>query len=184
MGVFRRVRDPPPNRTVRNAAAGLAVSLARRTLPKQALSYVAVGAAGTLLDFALFGLLVRSGVWVPASVAVAFLVATSVQFLMNRHWSFGATREPPGAQALPYASVTLVTLLLTVLLVEIGTRLLHLPPLVSKALSIPPTGALSFIANRYWTFGSVLRPTHLEPDPPDAGSSAGEARRRHESSRG
>lgn len=123
------------------------------TLSRQALSYAAIGVTGTLLDVTLFGLLVRAGTWVPAAVTITFFLATALQFFLNRHWSFRATQQPASAQALPYAVVTLAAWLLTVLLVEMGTRLIHATPLVSKILSIPPVGMLSFIANRYWTFG-------------------------------
>lgn len=127
------------------------------TLQRQFVAYGVVGVAGTLIDVGLFWLLVRASVWTPAAVTLAFLTATAVQFFLNRHWSFRAFHRPAGIQAPEYAIVTIVTLLLTIAIVESAIAWVHVSPITAKALSIPPTAIVGFVANRHLTFGAGMR---------------------------
>ena len=128
-----------------------------RDISRQFTAYAIVGLAGTVLDLSLFACFVKLGVWTPLAVTAAFFVATAAQFVANRNWSFRALHRPAIAQAPVYAIVTFVNWLLAVAIVEAGVARLHLAPLIAKALSIPPTALLGFIANRYLTFGPGWR---------------------------
>ncbi|MGA8535560.1 MAG: GtrA family protein [Candidatus Tumulicola sp.] len=132
---------------------------APREVVRQLTAYAVVGVIGTVLDVALFWVLVRLGVWIPLAVTLAFFGATAAQFVLNRHWSFRASHRPAIVQVPIYAIVTFVNLLLTLALVEAGIGLLHLSPIAAKVFSIPPTALVGFVANRYLTFGIGVRAT-------------------------
>jgi putative flippase GtrA len=137
---FRRAPTAPP------------VTRISRELVRQVVAYGIVGVFGTLLDLGLFSALVRLGAYIPLAVTLAFFGATAAQFALNRQWSFRAYHRPAIVQAPIYAIVTFVNWLLALALVEIGIRYLHLSPIAAKAVSIPPTALIGFVANRYLTF--------------------------------
>jgi putative flippase GtrA len=127
--------------------------------------FVVVGVLGTALDFALLWLLLRAGVWSPLAVSAAYLTATAAQFVANRAYSFRAFDRPALDQARTYAVVSAINWGVAVAFVELGTALFAplgyptLAPLMAKALSIPPSVAVSFFGNRHLTFGRGIRAT-------------------------
>ena len=124
--------------------------------------FVVVGVLGTALDFALFCLLLRAGVCQPAAVSVAYLGATAAQFVANRYYSFRSFDRPPLDQARTYAVVSAINWGVALAFVELGTAVFALPPLLAKAISIPPSVAVSFFGNRHLTFGGGIRATARE----------------------
>jgi putative flippase GtrA len=121
--------------------------------------FFVVGVVGTALDFVLLWLLLRLGIWSPAAVTIAYVSATVAQFAANRHWSFRNFDRGAMAQARTYAAVAGANLLVALAFVEIGNFVLGLPPLMAKALSIPPSVLVSFFGNRNLTFGRGIRAT-------------------------
>jgi putative flippase GtrA len=121
--------------------------------------FVIVGVVGTALDFGLLWLLLRGGVWQPLAVSVAYVVATGVQFVLNRHYSFRSFDRAAVDQARTYLVVSAINWLVAVACVQAGTQALGLAPLWAKALSIPPSVIVSFLGNRYLTFGRGIRAT-------------------------
>jgi putative flippase GtrA len=67
--------------------------------------FAVVGVLGTALDFALLWALLRTGLWQPAAVSIAYLTATAAQFVANRYYSFRAFDRAPIDQARTYAVV-------------------------------------------------------------------------------
>jgi putative flippase GtrA len=124
--------------------------------------FVVVGVLGTALDFALLWLLLRAGVWQPAAVSVAYLSATAAQFVANRYYSFRSFDRAPLDQARTYAVVSAINWGVALAFVELGTAVFALPPLAAKAMSIPPSVAVSFYGNRHLTFGGGIRATVRE----------------------
>jgi len=131
-----------------------------RELGRQIVSYGVVGVIGTATDVGLFWAMIRAGVWPAVAVSAAFISATALQFLLNRHVSFRAYDRPAFGQARTYVVVTAANWLVALLFVEGGLRIFHLDPLLAKAISIPPTAAIGFIGNRCLTFGPGIRATY------------------------
>ncbi|HVA32804.1 MAG TPA: GtrA family protein [Candidatus Baltobacteraceae bacterium] len=119
--------------------------------------FAVVGVLGTALDFALLWLLMRWRVWLPLAVSGAYVTATVAQFVANRHWAFRSFERSAIAQGRTYAVVSAVNWGVAVAVVQIGVLVWGLPPLAAKALSIPPSVAVSFFGNRYLTFGRGIR---------------------------
>ncbi|HTU81093.1 MAG TPA: GtrA family protein [Candidatus Acidoferrales bacterium] len=123
-------------------------------------AYAVVGVIGTALDFGFFWALIRLGTWTAVAVTLAFGGATAVQFFLNRHWTFRSFDRPALHQARTYLVVIVANWLVALVVVESGTRLLHLPPLVAKAISIPPSALMGYAGNRFLTFGGGIRSTY------------------------
>jgi putative flippase GtrA len=121
--------------------------------------FAVVGVLGTVLDFALLWALLRAGVWQPAAVSIAYLTATAAQFVANRYYSFRSFDRAPIDQARTYAVVSAINWGVALAFVELGTAVFALPPLAAKAISIPPSVAVSFFGNRHLTFGAGIRAT-------------------------
>lgn len=106
------------------------------------------------MDVALLWLLLRAGVWTPAAVTVAYVAATAAQFFANRHYTFRAADRPAALQGVAYALVCVANWLVALGCVEAAGAWFALSPMAAKALSIPPSAAVSFLGNRYFTFAS------------------------------
>jgi putative flippase GtrA len=119
--------------------------------------FTIVGIVGTAIDFALFWLLLRAGLWEPAAVTIAYCLATATQFVLNRQYSFRSFDRAALDQARTYAVVSLANLGVALAFVQIGTQVAHLQPMIAKAISIPPSVAVSFFGNRYLAFGPGIR---------------------------
>lgn len=123
----------------------------RRTSAQLA-RYCGVGASGYVVNLAVtaFGLTVLELPVVIAAV-LAFGVAASTNFLLNRRWTF-ASRDPRRArQGGRFLLASLAALgcglALLTLLVSSGVR-----DLSAQALSVAAATPVGFMLNRRWTF--------------------------------
>jgi putative flippase GtrA len=126
-------------------------------LTRQLVAYVAIGALATGLDVALFWAFVHVHAAVAVAVTLAFFMATAVQFFLNRHLAFAAFDRPAASQARTYVLVVVASWLVALGVVEAGVRLFGFAPLVSKAISIPPSALVGFLGSRYLAFGPGVR---------------------------
>ena len=108
----------------------------------------------TIVDFCTLILLVEFGhVWyVAATVSGAFCGAV-VNFILGRHWSFEAAHEGVRGQAIRYAAVATVSLVLNSLGVYVLTEYAGLHYTMSKAISALSVGILvNFPLHRRFVF--------------------------------
>jgi putative flippase GtrA len=123
---------------------------------RHAVKYGIVGVINVTLDFALYALLVSLGLWYPLAKATSLVVATVNGYTLNRSWTFRAG---------PHRNIVL-TKYVTVQASCLGGNIALLVPLVeiaglhkitAQAIVVPIIALSSFIAQRLWTFGDVLR---------------------------
>ena len=76
-------------------------------LQKQALRFLAVGAFTALVDFASYRLLLALDLPITPAKAIGFVLGTTLSYLLNRAWTFGAGQHAVGRFLVLYA-VTLV----------------------------------------------------------------------------
>lgn len=131
-----------------------------RELVRQVFFYGTVGVIGTSIDVGLLWVFLWLKLTPVVAVTLAYFTATAVQFFLNRHWSFRAFDRAAIHQFRAYVVVVLANWFVAVAFVEGGIHLFGLPPLVAKALSIPPSFAVGFLGNRYLTFGPGIRATY------------------------
>lgn len=124
----------------------------RRELLRQFVSYGVVGVVGVALNAGFFWLLLRAHVWLWVAVTLAFFGSTAVQFYLNRHFSFRVYDRQFQRQMLSYG-IGVVNWLLQLLIVEVGTHVVHLEPFAAWAISVPVNAIVGFAGNRYIAFG-------------------------------
>ena len=113
--------------------------------------FLAVGAVGTLVDFALFVSL-QTWVGVPTLAANTFSYSVGIvnNFVWHRRWTWAHARKTLGAQFAQFVVISLSALALNNVLV------LWLAPVSGAAVAkILATGigvGWNFFANHFWTF--------------------------------
>jgi putative flippase GtrA len=109
----------------------------------------------TIVDFSSLIFLVEIGrVWYVAATATGALLGAIVNFILGRHWSFMAGHDAIHGQAIRYAAVAGVSLVLNSLGVYLLTDYLHIHYAISKAITAFLVGILfNFPLHRRFVFG-------------------------------
>lgn len=117
-----------------------------------------VGGTGFAVNLGVYTLCVHViGIDYHVSAVVAFLVAVTNNFLLNRHWTFDAGGGQVRFQAPRFFAVSLLaftfSFLLLVLLVEVG----GLAKVPAQALAVAASTPLNFLGNKLWSFRASAR---------------------------
>jgi putative flippase GtrA len=127
-------KAPPPPKT-------------SRSLPR----FLIIGVLSFLVDAGT--LYLTHGVlrwWLPLATTLAYAVAFTVNFSLNRLWTFGSSAALTG-QAARYIALTAVNYLITLLMVN-GLAALGMSYLLAKVLSAAVIAGINYIAYRNWVF--------------------------------
>jgi putative flippase GtrA len=120
----------------------------------QLIRFGLVGASGFVVNLAVYALFVHAvGIPYQLAAVLAWLVAVSSNFVLNRHWTFD---RPDGAvrhQAVRFflvslAAFALVNLVLLTLLVE-QAGMAKVP---AQALAVAAATPFNFLGNKLWSF--------------------------------
>jgi putative flippase GtrA len=128
---------------VREAVASLGPAFTR---------YCLVGGSGYVVNAAIFWVAARFAPY-PVAFALAFAVAATSNFCLNRRWTFAATNHRPAAtQFRRFLTVSVVALGSDLAVLSLLVESAALPKFVSALVAIAFTTPVSFGANRLWTF--------------------------------
>ena len=119
----------------------------------QLLRFGAVGGSGYVVNIIVFSLAVHTldrGHLVAATLA--FLVAVTNNFLLNRHWTFDAREGHAGFQAARFFTVSVCAFALNLVVLELLITRGGLAEVPSQALAIVAATPLSFVGNKLWSF--------------------------------
>ena len=86
------------------------------------------------------------------AATVAFLVAVTNNFLLNRHWTFDARAGHAGFQAARFFTVSVCAFLLNLAVLRLLVAGVGLPEVPAQALAIVAATPLSFVGNKLWSF--------------------------------
>jgi putative flippase GtrA len=118
-----------------------------RSLPR----FLIIGVLSFILDagtlFLTHGLL---HVWLPLATTLAYAVAFTVNFGLNRLWTFGSTAALTG-QATRYAVLIGVNYLITLLMVN-GIAAIGISYLLAKVMATAVIAGINYVAYRNWVF--------------------------------
>jgi putative flippase GtrA len=120
---------------------------------------VRFGAAGgfiTGLDLALVWLLSRF-LAPTLAVAIAYLVAMSIHFCLNKFWVFQNRDLEYVRQMWKYGLTVLVCWCCTVAVFSLGMHLVTTHILLAKLIAIPPTTLLGYLMMRKFVFALPAR---------------------------
>jgi dolichol-phosphate mannosyltransferase len=120
----------------------------------QLIRFGVVGASGFVVNLAVYALFVHAiGVPYQLAAVLAWLVAVSSNFVLNRHWTFDRPDGRVRHQALRFflvslAAFALVNLVLLTLLVE-QAGLAKVP---AQAFAVAAATPFNFLGNKLWSF--------------------------------
>lgn len=109
----------------------------------------------TVVDFSCLIFLVEIGhVWYVAATATGAFLGAIVNFMLGRHWTFTADDDAVRGQAIRYAAVSVMSLILNSLSVYLLTDYLDIHYAVSRVISAFLVGILfNFPLHRRFVFG-------------------------------
>jgi len=147
----------PPDKTTASARSPLALLRVPdlRRVPRsdwiQLVRFLAVGLSGYVVNLLVFWAVTSAAAhYIPAAI-VAFIVAWSNNFLLNRYWTFRRGDEALVGQGLRYLLVCLVALAANLvilhLLVDAG-----LGEIYAQAIAIILVTPLNYLLSRRWSF--------------------------------
>lgn len=117
----------------------------------QAVRFLLVGAGTAVADFATYRLLLMLDVPVTPAKAAGFMVGTTLSYLLNRAWTFGASEHAVGRFLAVYAVTLVANLAVNAgALAVLGdvTGAITLAWLVAQAVA----SALNFLGMRHLVF--------------------------------
>ena len=120
----------------------------------QLVKFSAVGATGYVVNLAVYSTLVKvASVHYILAAVLAFCVAVTNNFLLNRHWTFRATDGHMGFQAARFFTVSVLALGLNLIVLELLVSVGDMDKVVAQAIAILAATPLNFIGNKLWSFG-------------------------------
>ena len=121
------------------------------TLP-QPLKFLLVGAAGFVVNLAVFALLYEVGVPYVADSIVSYTISNALMYLGNRYFTFALGHEGFWAAYGRYALVGVVIVALNAGLLAALVELGGLHPTLAQGVSLLLLTPAAFYLNKRWTF--------------------------------
>jgi dolichol-phosphate mannosyltransferase len=119
----------------------------------QLMKFSMVGATGYVVNLSVFTALVKLGGihYIPAAI-LAFCVAVTNNFLLNRHWTFRARDGHAGFQAARFLTVSLIALGFNLIVLEVLVSVAGFEKVGAQAIAILAATPLNFVGNKLWSF--------------------------------
>ena len=119
----------------------------------QLLKFGLVGGSGYVINLAVFAVLAGNlGVHHAIAAVGAFAVAVTNNFLWNRYWTFGPGDGPAGFQAARFFVVSLASLAINLVVLEVLVASGSVGELTAQAIAVAVAMPFNFLGNRLWTF--------------------------------
>jgi putative flippase GtrA len=122
-----------------------------------------VGASGYVVNLAVFQAVYSAGAGHIAAATVAFLVAVTSNYLLNRRWTFAhAAQTAKRVQAPRFLAVSLAAFAASLLVLETLVSTAHVPAVVAQACAIVVVTPVGFLGQKLWSFRPA-RPLRAAP---------------------
>ena len=119
---------------------------------RQIVKYAIVGVTNVAIDFVLYAVLVDAGLGYVLAKVLSLAVATANGYTFNRLWTFRAGRHRHSMAARYYA-VQCFCLALNLVLLALLIEVADVGEVPAQAIALPFVAGVSFLINRFWTFG-------------------------------
>jgi putative flippase GtrA len=119
----------------------------------QLVKFCLVGGTGYVVNLTVFAL--AAGVLDVhhlAAAGLAYLVAVTNNFLLNRHWTFGAGDGHAGFQAARFFTVSTSAALVAAGVLELLVSVAGMAAVPAQALAIVVATPVNFVGNKMWSF--------------------------------
>ncbi len=121
----------------------------------QLLRFCLVGGTGFFVNLTVFALATGVlGVHYLGAAALAYVVAVTNNFLLNRHWTFRAHRGHAGFQAARFFAVSTAAALLAAAVLELLISVGGVTEIPAQAIAIATAMPLNFVGNKMWSFSA------------------------------
>ena len=119
----------------------------------QLVRFGVVGGTGYVVNLAVYSALVAGAdVHYVTAAVLAFCVAVTNNFLLNRHWTFKATHGRATFQAPRFLTVSLIALGFNLVVLELLVGVAGVSKIPGQAVAILAATPLNFIGNKLWSF--------------------------------
>ena len=119
----------------------------------QLVKFGLVGGSGYLINLAVFAVLVGNlGLHHTLAALGAFAIAVTNNFLLNRYWTFTAGDGHAGFQAMRFFVVSLGSLAINLMALEVLLDGTGLGELYAQAIAVAIAMPFNFLGNKLWTF--------------------------------
>lgn len=121
----------------------------------QLMKFALVGGSGYLINLAVFSVLSGNlGLHHAIAAVGSFCVAVTSNFLVNRHWTFGAGDGHAGFQGLRFFAVSVGALLINLAALEALLAGTSAGVLTAQAIAVAIAMPFNFLSNKLWTFAA------------------------------
>jgi putative flippase GtrA len=110
-----------------------------------------VGAAGYVVNLAVYASLIHGGIHYLFAATCSFLVAVTSNYVWNRLWTFRHRRRGVAAQGVRFFVVALASLGANLFVLQVLIAL-GAGKLVGQAIAIVLVTPLNFLGNKLWSF--------------------------------
>jgi putative flippase GtrA len=141
-----------PAGTLPRRRTRLAASLRSPRNWGQLAQFCVVGAVGFVINLAVYRTLVHHGVEFLVAALCSFLVAVTCNYALNRIWTFREHRGHIGIQGMRFFVVSLASLGMNLLLLELLVGAAGVEKVVGQAIAIVLVTPLNFVGNKLWSF--------------------------------
>jgi dolichol-phosphate mannosyltransferase len=119
----------------------------------QLVRFSIVGGSGYVINLAVYSLLVAVADlhYIPAAM-LAFCVAVTNNFLLNRHWTFRATDGSAAFQAPRFLMVSVAALAFNLIVLELLVGVAGISKIPGQAAAVLAATPLNFVGNKLWSF--------------------------------
>ncbi len=122
----------------------------------QLVRFSLVGASGYAINLAVYSTLVLGfDVQYVVAALVAFCVAVTNNFALNRSWTFRATEGRMTFQAPRFLIVSLLALGVNLIVLELLVGAAGVPKVPGQAVAILVATPLNFVGNKLWSFSRL-----------------------------
>jgi putative flippase GtrA len=119
----------------------------------QLVRFSLVGGSGYAVNLAVYStLVVAFDVQYVIAAMIAFCVAVTNNFMINRRWTFKATDGSVTFQAPRFLIVSLCALGLNLIVLELLVDVLDVHKVVAQAAAILAATPVNFVGNKLWSF--------------------------------
>jgi len=120
----------------------------------QFLRYITIGGIVFVVDVGSFKLLLGTKIALFFVTTIAYGLAISAHFTLNKFVNFRAHDRPVHHQAANYFWIAFVGWIITLVVVELGTHRFGLAPFVAKLGAVVINLPIGFLGHRFVTFGN------------------------------
>jgi putative flippase GtrA len=128
-----------------------------RRSPQCLLRFCLVGAAVLGFDYAMLWVF-HHGMPKLVAVSLAYGLAVTLHFFLNKWWVFKAGPTPMAGQITRYVLTATLCLACTTLVVSFALKVAGGNVFIAKTIAIPPTTLLGFVLMRWFVFQAATQP--------------------------